>query len=240
MALWAARLAAPVPPVRLAATRTASGLALSGLSGDTFRPGDTFLLLADPFTLPVDAIVDALGELDARPSPWWAGWRPPRPVPGGNRLVLDGEVHDSGGVGVVPAEVATTVVVSQGCRPVGEPMIVTRAEGNLLVELAGRSAIDRLEEVVEAAGPDELLGWPPARGHRRGRAPHDVRGRRLRGPQRRGRRCRRRAWQWPVAGTRGHHGPVPGAGRRRGRRDAGAHGRDHRRRSPGVHLQRAG
>jgi small ligand-binding sensory domain FIST len=155
VALWAARLAAPVPPVRLAATRTASGLALSGLSGDTFRPGDTFLLLADPFTLPVDAIVDALGELDP-PIPVVGGMASAAAVPGGNRLVLDGEVHDSGGVGVVlPAEVATTVVVSQGCRPVGEPMIVTRAEGNLLVELAGRSAIDRLEEVVEAAGPDE-------------------------------------------------------------------------------------
>jgi small ligand-binding sensory domain FIST len=155
VALWAAQLAAPVPAVRLAATRTASGLALSGLSGDTFRPGDTFLLLADPFTLPVDAIVDALGELDP-PVPVVGGMASAAAVPGGNRLILDGAVHDGGGVGVVlPAEVATTVVVSQGCRPVGEPMIVTRAEGNLLVELAGRSAIDRLEEVVEAAGPDE-------------------------------------------------------------------------------------
>ena len=41
-------------------------------------------------------------------------------------------------------------------------MIVTRAEGNLLVELAGRSAIDRLEEVVEAAGPTSAASWPPA------------------------------------------------------------------------------
>jgi len=77
-------------------------------------------------------------------------------VPGGNRLVLDGEVSDGGGVGVVlPADVATTVVVSQGCRPVGGPMIVTAAEGNLLTELAGRPALERLEALVVGADPDE-------------------------------------------------------------------------------------
>jgi small ligand-binding sensory domain FIST len=155
IALWAGRLAARPRPVRLAATRTPTGVALSGLSASTFRPGDMLLLLADPFTLPVDAIVEALSGLDP-PVPVVGGMASAAGAPGGNRLVLDGEVADGGGVGVVlPAEVATTVVVSQGCRPVGDPMIVTRAEGNLLVELAGRPALDRLEELVEAAGPDE-------------------------------------------------------------------------------------
>jgi small ligand-binding sensory domain FIST len=155
IALWAGRLAARPRPVRLAATRTPTGVALSGLSASTFRPGDMLLLLADPFTLPVDVIVEALSGLDP-PVPVVGGLASAAGAPGGNRLVLDGEVADGGGVGVVlPAEVATTVVVSQGCRPVGDPMIVTRAEGNLLVELAGRPALDRLEELVEAAGPDE-------------------------------------------------------------------------------------
>jgi small ligand-binding sensory domain FIST len=76
--------------------------------------------------------------------------------PGGNRLVIDDEVVDDGGVGaILPAEVASMLVVSQGCRPVGEPMIVTQADRNVLVELAGKPALDRLEEVVVAAGPDE-------------------------------------------------------------------------------------
>jgi small ligand-binding sensory domain FIST len=47
------------------------------------------------------------------------------------------------------------VVVSQGCRPLGQPMIVTRAEGNLVLDLAGRPALDRLEEAVADASPDE-------------------------------------------------------------------------------------
>ena len=155
VALWAARLPAPPRPVHLEATRTGAGVALSGLSATTFEPGDALVLLADPFTLPVDAIVEALSGLDP-PVPVVGGMASAAAHPGGNRMVLDGEVADSGGVGVVlPAEVATTVVVSQGCRPVGDPMIVTRAEGNLLVELAGRPALDRLEELIEAAGPEE-------------------------------------------------------------------------------------
>ena len=155
VALWAGRLAVPPRPVRLTATRTGAGVALSGLTATTFEPGDTLVLVADPFTLPVDTIVEALGELDP-PVPVVGGLASAALAPGGNRLVLDGDVVDAGGVGVVlPADVATTIVVSQGCRPVGDPMIVTQAEGNLLVELAGRPALDRLDDVIGAADPDE-------------------------------------------------------------------------------------
>jgi small ligand-binding sensory domain FIST len=76
--------------------------------------------------------------------------------PGGNRLVLDGAVHHDGAVGVLldPA-VPVRTVVSQGCRPVGTPMIATKAERNLVYELAGRPALDRLMEVVDQLDPDD-------------------------------------------------------------------------------------
>ena len=153
VSLWAARLPAPPRPVRVTAARTPSGTAVGGLGAGTCGPGEVLVLLADPSSLPLDEVVELLGGLD-----------PPVPVVGGaasaarggNRLVLDGEVVSDGGVGVVlPAGTATTLVVSQGCRPVGDPMIVTRAERNLLVELAGRPALDRLEQVVLSAGPEE-------------------------------------------------------------------------------------
>jgi small ligand-binding sensory domain FIST len=155
VALWAARLAARPRPLRLTAARTPAGVALQGLSVSSLAPGEVILLLADPFTLPVDAVVEALATLDP-PVPVVGGVASASRVPGGNRLVLDGEVSDGGGVGVVlPADVATTVVVSQGCRPVGGPMIVTAADGNLLTELAGRPALERLEALVVGADPDE-------------------------------------------------------------------------------------
>ncbi|HET6950554.1 MAG TPA: FIST N-terminal domain-containing protein [Acidimicrobiales bacterium] len=155
VALWAARLAARPRPVRLTAASTPTGVALQGLSLSSLAAGEVLLLLADPFSLPVDAVVEALAGHDP-PVPVVGGVASAARNPGGNRLVLDGEVASAGGVGVVlPAQVATTVIVSQGCRPVGDPMIVTRAEGNVVTELAGRPALDRLEQLVTAADPDE-------------------------------------------------------------------------------------
>ena len=46
-------------------------------------------------------------------------------------------------------------VVSQGCRPIGQPFTVTRAERNLLYELAGQPAVRRLQDLVLAADDDE-------------------------------------------------------------------------------------
>ncbi len=69
--------------------------------------------------------------------------------PGGNRLALGTQVRTGGAVGAFlgpGAEVAT--LVSQGCRPFGDPLVVTKAEHNLLYELAGRPA---LEQVVAQA-----------------------------------------------------------------------------------------
>jgi small ligand-binding sensory domain FIST len=160
--LWAGRLAARPRPVRLQATPTASGIALQGLSASTFEPGDALLLLADPFSLPVDAIIDALTEFEMPEAtetlsvPVVGGMASAANVPGDNRLVLDDEVMSSGGVGVVlPGGVATRTVVSQGCRPIGDPMIVTRADGNLVIEIAGRPALDRLDDLVRAADAEE-------------------------------------------------------------------------------------
>jgi small ligand-binding sensory domain FIST len=150
LSLWAGRVAEVPRAVRLTAVRTPSGVALQGLSASTLGPGDTLVLLADPFSLPIDAIVDAVDK------PVIGGLASAGTSPGGNRLVLDDEVVADGGVGVIlPAEVATATVVSQGCRPIGQPMIVTRAEGNLVHELAGRPALDRLDDLVRAAGPGE-------------------------------------------------------------------------------------
>jgi small ligand-binding sensory domain FIST len=160
--LWAGRLAVRPRPLRLHATRTASGIALQGLSASTFEPGDALLLLADPFSLPVDAIIDALAAFEMPEAsetlsvPVVGGMASAANTPGGNRLVLDDEVMSSGGVGVIlPGGVATRTVVSQGCRPIGDPMIVTRAEGNLVMEIAGRPALDRLDDLVRASDAEE-------------------------------------------------------------------------------------
>ena len=47
--------------------------------------------------------------------------------------------------------------MSQGCRPIGEPFTVTRAERNMVLELGSRPALTRLEEMVEALHPDDRV-----------------------------------------------------------------------------------
>ena len=46
-------------------------------------------------------------------------------------------------------------VVSQGCAPIGPEMVVTAADGQVIAELAGKPAYERLVEVVEALDENE-------------------------------------------------------------------------------------
>ena len=48
-----------------------------------------------------------------------------------------------------------TAVVSQGCRPVGDPFVITKAEGNIVYELAGKPALERLQDVARGLDDDE-------------------------------------------------------------------------------------
>lgn len=155
LSLWAATLPVAPTPLRVTAVRTPSGAAIAGLSVADLPPDGTVLLLADPFTLPVDAVLDAVAA-SGTGAVVAGGMASAARAPGDNRLVLDDEVVAHGGVGVVlPPEAGVTTVVSQGCRPVGRPMIVTQGRGNVLDQLAGKPALERLEELAQRAGPEE-------------------------------------------------------------------------------------
>src|SRR5438309_941230 len=65
--------------------------------------------------------------------------------PGGNRLALNGDIVSDGCVGAfIGPGARLTTVVSQGCRPIGEPLVVTRSERSILHELAGAPPLERL------------------------------------------------------------------------------------------------
>ena len=158
LAIWAS-WAGPVEPLRLTVRRTDDAVAIEGVPAG-LPEGATLLLLADPFSFPADGLADQL-----------AGIRPDLTVvgglasasgsPGGNALVLDDGVHRDGAVGVaVPRDQLVGPVVSQGCRPVGDPMVVTGADRNFLLELAGRPALERLTELADDLPPEDraLLG----------------------------------------------------------------------------------
>jgi small ligand-binding sensory domain FIST len=155
VSLWAGRLGAAPTPVRLATQRTPEGWVLGGLPDVDDGDRRTLLLVPDPFSFPADGFVDHVGE--SRPGlSVVGGLASAAQGPGGNRLVLDDRVFTDGAVGaLLPPGVMATAIVSQGCRPVGDPMVVTKAEGNILYELAGKPALERLLGLVEVAAPED-------------------------------------------------------------------------------------
>ena len=75
--------------------------------------------------------------------------------PGTQALVLGDDVYEGGAVGAAVSGTAVQAVVSQGCAPLGPDSIITRAEGNVVYELAGRPALERLRETIAGLTPDE-------------------------------------------------------------------------------------
>jgi len=156
VSVWLAHLPGARPRGFRLATVPAphGGLALTGLP-DLSEDDRLALLLADPWTLPADEVVAAFSRVDG-PLPVVGGLVSGGRRRGESRLMLDGAVFDNGGVGVVLDRAAPVrVVVSQGCRPIGDPMTVTSAEGTTIRELAGRPALERLREVVSALDTDD-------------------------------------------------------------------------------------
>lgn len=156
LSLWAGRVGSAVP-LRLQAGRMGDGVAITGFPPAEELPDDAaaVLLLADPFTFPVEALLEGLRDQVRLDVPVVGGLASAARGPGGNRLVLDEQVLTDGAVGVVLGGVDVETVVSQGCRPIGEPLIVTKGEGRLLGELAGRPALERVVHLVERLDEDD-------------------------------------------------------------------------------------
>jgi small ligand-binding sensory domain FIST len=155
MSLFAARLPGQATRVRLTARQTPDGWTVEGFDDDAADAARTLVLLADPFTFPVDAFLAQL-RADHPALGVVGGLASAARGPGGNRLVLDGNLVNHGAVGVLLDDaVAPGIVVSQGCRPIGQPFIVTKAERSIILELGGRPALERLIEIIDGLSPDD-------------------------------------------------------------------------------------
>jgi small ligand-binding sensory domain FIST len=112
-----------------------------------------FLLLADPFTFDAEEFVRALDERypgAAKIGGLASGGR----QPGENVLYLDEKVHRGGLVGVaLSGNVHVDTLVAQGCRPIGEPMFVTRSSQNQIYALDGRAPLEVLQQLYERLEP---------------------------------------------------------------------------------------
>lgn len=76
--------------------------------------------------------------------------------PGENRLFCDRSSHHRGLVGLaLRGNLEIETAVGQGCRPIGNPMFVTRRKGTVIYELDGRPAIEVLQHLLGALGPED-------------------------------------------------------------------------------------
>ena len=127
---------------------------LSALRGPGGQP-PVFMIFADPFSTPVDEFLSALGSV----SPGCVvigGLAGGGRDQGENRVLLNGQTYEDGAVIVaITGPVPIRALVSQGCRPTGERFVVTRSEKNVIHELGGRSALERLEEMFHSLSPQE-------------------------------------------------------------------------------------
>jgi small ligand-binding sensory domain FIST len=152
--LWAGHTG-PVTPFHARVVPSPDGNALIGWPEIDTASASAVLVLADPFTFPTDDVLKREGE--ERPGlPIVGGLASAAMAPGGNRLVLDTQVMADGAVGAVLGPgVDVAAVVSQGCRPVGDPLVITKAEGNIVYELAGKPALERLQDVARSLDDDD-------------------------------------------------------------------------------------
>lgn len=154
VSVWAAELPdVSVRAFELDTLRTSQGARVVGLPQITLHDS-VGVLLADPYTFPAGAFVETTNEV--LPGFPIVGGLASRPDDGPAWLAVDGVVRESGAVGaVIGGELGWRSAVSQGCRPIGPVMVVTRSEGNVLYELAGMPALSKLEEIVSALPPEE-------------------------------------------------------------------------------------
>ena len=115
---------------------------------------DAWIILANPF----------VPELEH----WLAEWNvafPHAPSIGGlcsgggepseHKLLLDGRATDAAVLALAVRGRKLRTIVSQGCKPVGEPFTITRAEENLVYEMGSRPAYQVLSETFNALADDE-------------------------------------------------------------------------------------
>ncbi len=114
-----------------------------------------FICLADPMSCDIGKLLNAFNE-GYKGLPVIGGLASGAVMKAKNWLALNGTIYSEGVVGLaLVGDIEFEIIVSQGCRPIGRPYVITRAEDNLLYELAGKTALEVVREVMEGLSPKD-------------------------------------------------------------------------------------
>ncbi|MEE3369196.1 MAG: FIST N-terminal domain-containing protein [Planctomycetota bacterium] len=153
VSVWLAKLpATQVLTMHLAFEATAEGNEILGWPDELLEScpdAAALIVLGEPFSFPAELL---LQQIDAR-FPGCrvvGGMTSAAHQPGGNALLLGTKAFSYGAVCVLlSGSPQVCPVVSQGCRPIGEPFVVTQSEGNVIQELGGQTAMTKLQQLFE-------------------------------------------------------------------------------------------
>jgi small ligand-binding sensory domain FIST len=160
--VWGASLpSAELETMHLTAERDADGFRLLGLpesladaaDDSSSVPDESLIALCDPFSFPPEELLAQVER--ARPHVPVLGGLASASFAGGAVLLQDGEIHTDGAVAVRMKGLEVLPCVSQGAGPVGPEMTITSAEANVIGQLAGKPAMERLGEVIAALPENE-------------------------------------------------------------------------------------
>jgi small ligand-binding sensory domain FIST len=153
IAVWAASFpVGTVVPFHAAAVEDGEDIAFDGVPD--LLDADLLVLLADPFALPVGTLLQHLADLYPA-LPVVGGLATGAGQPGTQALLLNGDLFESGAIGLALSGMPIKAIVSQGCAPLGTEAVITRAEGNVIFELAGKPALERLRDTIASLSPAE-------------------------------------------------------------------------------------
>lgn len=111
------------------------------------------MLFADPF-VPLLRLIPAISSclsdsMDSPAVPLFGGVASAGSKPGTNRLLRNDEIRIGGIVGLsIRGAMRIDALVSQGCHPIGRPLIVTKANRNIIESLGGRPALQAIQEMA--------------------------------------------------------------------------------------------
>lgn len=115
----------------------------------------SIIMLPDPFSVDVQVCIDRL-EAAYPGATLVGGMASGASGPGQNRLFLNDQTLRRGMVGVsLAGNISVRTVVSQGCRPVGKPYVITKVDENFIQELGGRPAYAVLQDVYNDADEND-------------------------------------------------------------------------------------
>lgn len=151
LSLWLAKLpGSEILPMHLAFEPTPDGGAILGWPDRLIEswPADaTILLLGEPYSFPADLLLEQVNDEHAG-TQVLGGMASGAAAPGEHRLLLGRQAIDHGAVAVMlSGGVRVRTVVSQGCRPIGQPLVITKAERNVVFELGGKPAVEQANEI---------------------------------------------------------------------------------------------